>query len=92
MAEIGYRCTCAEDNVVRGCEIHDARAVPLSPEERAREVRRLLIQTVGELGQGLRILSAEYSGGHWLSMPTTIRQMGEIVQAQDELMKELPRG
>lgn len=77
---------------MRGCPIHDARAVALSPEERAREVRRLLIQTVGELGQGLRILAMEYSGGHWLSMAGTIRQMSELVQAQDELMKELPRG
>lgn len=64
----------------------------LSPEDRAREVRRLLIQTVGELGQGLRILTAQCAGGHWLSMPGTIRQIAAIVMVQDELVKELPRG
>jgi len=67
------------------------QALELSPEERAREVRRLLIQTVGELGQGLKVLAAEYRGGQWLSMPSTIRHLGALVVVQDSLMKELPR-
>jgi hypothetical protein len=66
-------------------------AAELSPEERAREVRRILIQTVGELGQGLRVLAMEYQGGHWLSMAGTIKQLAQMVIVQDELMKELPR-
>jgi hypothetical protein len=68
------------------------QAPELTPEERAREVRRVLIQTVGELGQGLKILALEYQAGQWLSMAGTIGQLAQLVKMQDELMKELPRG
>lgn len=63
----------------------------LSPEERAREVRRLLIQTVGELGQGLRILADDIKHGRLLGAWSTLQTLAQLVSMQDALVKELPR-
>ena len=59
----------------------------MTPEEDAREVRRLMLQTVAELDKGLDLAARLIRGGQARGAVHTLETARAVVKMQDEIVQ-----